>query len=127
MKTTQIKEACIVNAMCTAPLSNVWVSDRLYGDSIDARVCGVHVLEIPRLGFQLTPKDPWVNVTALVSEDAKRLAHASILVKPDRWEEIGSAPRSWCPRACKLYARRFGNAVSFQLLHNRTYGCRLGT
>jgi hypothetical protein len=127
MGASPVKLECIVDAQCKAPTSAGMLTEK--PDSVDrvyTRVCGVHARELRGLGFYFAVDSRWVNVTKFVKPETRALANQACFVPPNRWEELALAPRDWCAYGCKIYVKRFGNAVSFQLLHSASYGCLLG-
>jgi hypothetical protein len=62
---------------------------------------------------------------SIIGKDAADIAqHVRLYVKPTtNWHEVQVMKA--CDHGCKLYVRRQGAVLRYQLMHNSTYGCRL--
>ena len=62
---------------------------------------------------------------SIIGKDAADITRHARSIKPsaDCWHEVWAM--SACGHGCKLHVRRQGELMSYQLMHNATYGCRL--
>jgi hypothetical protein len=62
---------------------------------------------------------------SIIGKDAADIAqHVRLYVKPTtNWHEVQVMKA--CDHGCKLYVRKQGAVLRYQLMHSATYGCRL--
>ena len=66
-----------------------------------------------------------MTLTIVAREAADIAQHVRVYVKPGLgWSEVQVMKA--CDHGCKLYVRKQGELLRYQLMHNATYGCRLG-
>ncbi|MFI9271923.1 hypothetical protein ACIGXM_14550 [Kitasatospora sp. NPDC052896] len=126
---------CIADAKCGGPLLSVVIWE-YRGDSSDcfyAEVCAIHAVWLSDLGYRTFAMSPWSDITRLIPRETKwEFEHDSRVTGAD-WTEVFEVDRSICRYGCKVYARWLssglapsGQALSFRVIHSRTYGCKVG-
>lgn len=67
-----------------------------------------------------------MTITIVAREAADIDQHVRLYIRPTAgWHEVQTMRA--CAHGCKLYVRKYGAALSYRLMHNATYGCRLAS
>jgi hypothetical protein len=75
------------------------------------------------LGFHIFALNPWVDMTERVGAQFLREITPELT---DKWQEVGEVDPLICRYACKLHARLLDGRPRVYVIHNRTYGCKVG-